>query len=139
MTTKLSQSIPVSIVIIGAAVLAHVMVPHELMARATASFDFSKSIPDKFGPWKIAPSVVLVEPDGGTLANQIYSQELGRGYTDKDGHMVMVVIAYGPSQNDRLQLHRPEICYSSQGFRVSPRSAAEISLDNNKAPLRVTR
>ena len=31
----------------------------------------------------------------------------------------MLMIAYGESQSDRLQLHHPEVCYTAQGFRVT--------------------
>ena len=30
----------------------------------------------------------------------------------------MVSIAYGGDQSDSMQLHQPEVCYSSQGFEI---------------------
>ncbi len=81
-----------------------------------------------------------MEPVGpDTLSSQIYSQELGRGYVDHEGHVIMLLIAYGPSQDDRLQLHRPEICYAAQGFRVSRPTQDQISLKDKNSPLKITR
>ena len=34
----------------------------------------------------------------------IYNQEASRGFVDSDGHVVMLMVAYGESQSDRLQL-----------------------------------
>jgi EpsI family protein len=31
----------------------------------------------------------------------------------------MMVIAYGGDQSDALQLHRPEVCYSANGYKVT--------------------
>jgi len=90
------------------------------MARTAEAFDIDKNIPRQFGEWMPVPGVRIVEPPGSdTLSHEIYNQEIGRGYVDRDGHVIMLLIAYGASQSDRLQLHRPEICYTAQGFRVS--------------------
>ena len=51
----------------------------------------------------------------------------------------MLMVAYGESQSDRLQLHHPEVCYTAQGFRVSRTSAAKLDYSPSAPPLNVTR
>src|SRR6202035_5745967 len=74
--------------------LAHVMTPRELMARASDTFDLQSMIPRQFGEWTLVPGIRLVEPAGpDALESQLYSQEVGRGYADRDGDIVMLVVA----------------------------------------------
>ena len=51
----------------------------------------------------------------------------------------MLMVAYGESQSDRLQLHHPEVCYTAQGFRVSGTSAAKLDYSPSAPPLKMTR
>ena len=61
-----------------------------------------------------------------SLEATIYNQEASRGFVDPEGHVVMLMVAYGESQSDRLQLHHPEVCYTAQGFRVSRTSPLKL-------------
>jgi EpsI family protein len=139
------QIILASIALLGAAVLAEVLAPRELMARTSASLNLETVIPKQFGTWTLVPSISPVTPEDpeGYVAdansNRIYSQEVGRGYTDGQGNIVMLMVAYGPVQNFRLKAHRPEMCYTAAGFRVSAKTGAEISYRNDAAPLKVAR
>jgi EpsI family protein len=140
------QAILASIAILATAVLAQVLIPRELMASASSSLDLEKVIPQKFGQWTYTPNVGLVtptEPEGfvetNEIATKIYGQELGRGYSDGEGHVVMLLIAYGPVQNYRLKSHRPEVCYTAAGFRVSNKSFAEVSYRNGVVPVQLER
>jgi EpsI family protein len=135
-----------SIAILGAAVLAKVLEPRELMARSSASLNLEQVIPRQFGSWKLLPEISpvvpadpegYVEPDPNSA--RIYSQEVGRSYTDGDGNIVMLLVAYGPVQNYRLKAHRPEICYTAQGFRVSEKTIAELNYRNDVRPIEMTR
>ena len=83
------QIVLASIALLAAAFLAEVLAPRELMARASASLDLQKAIPTQFGTWKLVPDVTpvtpadpegYVEPDPNSA--RIYSQEVGRTYTD---------------------------------------------------------
>jgi EpsI family protein len=140
------QAILASIAIVATVVLAQVLTPRELMASASASLDLEKAIPQQFGRWTYTPNVGLVtpsEPEGfvetNKIAAKIYSQELGRGYTDQEGHVVMLLVAYGPVQNYRLKSHRPEVCYTAAGFRVSNKSFAEVAYRDGAAPVQLER
>jgi EpsI family protein len=135
-----------SIAILGAAVLAKVLEPRELMARSSASLNLEQVIPRQFGSWKLLPEispVVPADPEGyvepDPSSARIYSQEVGRSYTDGHGNIVMLLVAYGPVQNYRLKAHRPEICYTAQGFRVSEKTIAELSYRDDVRPIEMTR
>lgn len=86
--------------------------------------------PTKFGEWKEAHVGQVVQPrEEGTLAAKLYSQILGRVYENgRTGEAVMLAIAYGDTQSDLLQLHRPETCYPAFGFQLSQFQQAFISL-----------
>jgi EpsI family protein len=140
------QVILASIAILGSAVLAEVLTPRELMARTSASMSLERVIPKQFGTWTLVPEISpvtpadpegYVEPDPNSA--RIYSQEVGRGYTDGHGNVVMLLVAYGPVQNYRLKAHRPEMCYTAAGFRISDKTGAAISYRDGTAPIKMTR
>jgi EpsI family protein len=140
------QIVLVSIALLAAAVLAEVLAPRELMARASASLDLQQVIPKQFGEWRWVPDVTpvtpqdpegYVEPDAHSA--RIYSQEVGRTYTDGNGDIVMLMVAYGPVQNYRLKAHRPEMCYTAAGFRVSSKVAASVSYRDGAPPIKLAR
>src|SRR5208282_944246 len=113
---------------LGAAVAAQAMIPHRMLGKAPTQNELERMIPKSFGQWTYEPEVRLVEPPGDSLSKQIYNAELARGYRDPEGRLVMFLIAYGASQSDRLQLHRPEICYAAQGFRVAQLTTLDLDL-----------
>jgi EpsI family protein len=140
------QIILASIALLMAALLAQVLTPHELMARTSTPLNLENVIPKQFGTWTVVPNVApvtpadpegYVEPDANSA--RIYSQEVGRGYTDGHGNIVMLMVAYGPVQNFRLKAHRPEMCYTAAGFRVSSKTGAEVAYRDDARPLKVAR
>ena len=117
------------VAMLGAMLLAVVMTPHNLMARTHDVFNIDQHLPTKFGDWKPVEGLnVIAPPAADSLEATIYNQEASRGFVDPEGHVVMLMVAYGESQSDRLQLHHPEVCYTAQGFRVSRTSAIEARL-----------
>jgi EpsI family protein len=139
------QIILASIAILSSAVLAEVLAPRELMARSSASLDLENVIPKQFGTWSLASGIAPVtpaDPEGYIQADpysRIYSQEVGRAYTDGHGNIVMLMVAYGPVQNFRLKAHRPEMCYTAAGFRVSGKTNAEVRFRQDAPPLKMAR
>jgi EpsI family protein len=51
----------------------------------------------------------------------------------------MLLVAYGPVQNYRLKSHRPEICYTANGFRISAKTETTVSYRENVKPIKMTR
>jgi EpsI family protein len=134
------RAIGAAILILAAAGLAQAMIPRQLMARGNDKFDLNEVVPRQFGEWKEVPGARVVVPaDPNALANLLYSQELGRNYVDREGHVVMLLVAYGPSQSDRLQLHRPEVCYVSDGFKVSPTFETKLPFGGSADGLKIKR
>jgi EpsI family protein len=140
------QVIVASIAILSAALLAKVLEPRELMARTSPAPNLEQIIPKHFGTWTLVPEISPItptDPEGYVqperYSAKLYSQEVSRGYTDGHGNIVMLLVAYGPVQNYRLKSHRPEICYTANGFRVSDKSAAPLSYRDGAAPIKMTR
>ncbi|WP_456763565.1 exosortase C-terminal domain/associated protein EpsI [Bradyrhizobium sp. USDA 4463] len=65
------------------------------------------------------------------------ARRLRGGYTDGEGHVVMLLVAYGPVQNYKLKAHRPEICYTANGFRVSEKHPSTLAVSDGA--LKITR
>ncbi len=80
---------------------------------------------------------VIAPAPKGSLADRLYSQTTQRIYLTPEGDVVMLLIAYGGTQSDQLQLHRPESCYPAVGFSLSDGANREIDLPNgNVVPVR---
>ena len=86
-------------------------------------------MPKRFGDWETVPSAQFVLPKNpGSLSDRLYNQTLTRLYQSPTGIPVMLVMAYGQTQNDLLQLHRPEVCYAAVGFQISGSAVADVVL-----------
>jgi EpsI family protein len=139
------QAILASLAVLTSAALAEALRPRELMASSSTALDLEKVIPRQFGEWTFVPSVGLVTPTGPTgfvrqdLSAKIYSQEVSRGYVDRAGNVVMLLVAYGPTQDYRLKSHLPEVCYGAAGFRVSKKTVTDVSYRDGASPLILSR
>lgn len=88
-------------------------------------------VPLTFGDWSAEKSDGLVQPKGEGLAASLYNEMVGRIYHEAStGAAVMMLIAYGGTQSDMLQLHRPEICYPAVGFELVSTSADTLKIAN---------
>jgi EpsI family protein len=76
-------------------------------------------VPAKLARWTFETSSGLVLPPADQLRDRTYQQLLTRVYTRDDGASVMLLIAYGGSQDGTIQIHRPEVCYPASGFRLT--------------------
>jgi EpsI family protein len=64
-----------------------------------------------------------------SLASKLYGQTVGRLYTNaKTGAEVMMLLAWGGTQSNQLQVHRPEVCYPAFGYEILGTSLAGIPL-----------
>ena len=103
------------------AVASLAMTPRVRMADKR-NYDLEKIIPKSFAGWheETIDSIILPDPGANSLVDKIYNKVLARSYKNTVGDEVMLVIAYGGDQSDALQLHRPEVCYAANGYKVSP-------------------
>jgi EpsI family protein len=104
--------------LLGASAGAWAWTPRSKMSLL-GSTQLEKLIPESFGQWRALPASALVVPEEeGSLASQLYSQRVGRIYANPDNEAAMLLVAYGDTQSDALQLHRPEVCYPAFGFDI---------------------
>jgi len=80
-------------------------------------------VPTQFGVWKELKGALLpVDPrsggDGETDPRNPYDDVLMRAYGNADGDVVLLALAYGRNQKQEVKIHRPELCYVSQGFTM---------------------
>jgi len=87
-------------------------------------------LPINFGGWSAEQADGLVQPKTeGELAATLYSEMVGRIYHQAStGAAVMMLVAYGDTQSDMLQLHRPESCYPAVGFNLVSSVPGKLSL-----------
>lgn len=117
--------------ILLAAYLAMALKPTIRLAEIKSRINLEQQIPEQFAGWRIDPNIRPVVPDPGVQAalNALYSQVLTRTYVNSRGERVMLSIAYGSDQSsEATAVHRPEFCYTAQGFSVQPRGSAELTL-----------
>lgn len=99
--------------------------------------NLEQMIPQQFGDWKIDQSIVpvKVDPELQARLNKIYSQLVSRTYVNQRGDRVMLSISYGADQSDALKVHRPEVCYPSQGFEILKLAKAKFVLNKETIPV----
>jgi EpsI family protein len=119
-----------------ASVLGVVVVPTAKLADTRPRFDLEVAVPKAFGDWQVDASIIPLppSPDQQSLLNQIYDQVLSRTYVNSKGERVMVSITYGSKQNQQLRAHRQEVCYSSQGFKISQLRHEQIEVAGGPIP-----
>ena len=104
-----------------AAVAGETLRPTNRLSETKTPIVLEKQVPEAFGEWRLDTSIRPLVPDPGLQAmlDTLYSQTLARTYVNAKGERVMLSIAYGSDQsNEATAVHRPEFCYSAQGFRV---------------------
>jgi EpsI family protein len=114
--------------------------PTRRSSKDLLPIDLARQVPLAFEGWTIDKTLVPVLPDPSLQAalNQIYGQTLARTYINAQGQRVMLSIAYGEDQGtDATAAHRPEFCYSAQGFNVTPLGEAVLYFGGG--PLNVRR
>jgi len=93
--------------------------------------------PRKFGDWQQIHVGNVIQPrTEGSLAAELYSQMLGRVYANSSDDFVMLALAYGDTQSDLLQLHRPETCYPAFGFSITKSMSDLLDLGSARVPTR---
>ncbi|MFN7641993.1 MAG: exosortase C-terminal domain/associated protein EpsI [Burkholderiales bacterium] len=112
-----------AVAMLGAIGLGHLMTPTTSMSPPGA-VDLEAMVPKQFGAWTYVPSAVTqvdlsVKRDGDEGSNtRVYDQVLMRTYRNPQGQSVMLALAWGRQQRQEVKIHRPELCYIAQGFRI---------------------
>ena len=119
---------------VAAAGAALALRPRQRAAEIYAPIQLDRQVPAAFGDWTIDKSIIPVLPDPSVQAklDAIYNQVLARTYVNAIGQRVMLSIAYGADQgSDSTAAHRPEFCYSAQGFIVRPIGDVQLKLNGH--------
>ena len=102
--------------------------PRERMSLI-GNLKLETAIPDHFAGWSRFESNQIVAPESDTsLSRQLYSQSVARLYARGDDAFAMLLIAYGDTQSDTLQLHRPEVCYPAFGMEITENRPVHIAV-----------
>lgn len=88
-------------------------------------------IPRAMEGWTSASSEGFVKPKLQGLAATLYSEIVERSFVSpEDGADVMLLVAYGGTQGDVVQLHRPEVCYPALGFSIQSKKVGAVTISS---------
>lgn len=130
------KSFVLMLLMLVSAAAGYVARPTVKIADQKAAVQLEKMIPESFGNWRELKQGVsmIVNPQEQQVLNEIYSQTLSKTYVNAEGYRVMLSIAYGGDQSRDLQVHRPEVCYSAQGFQVSAAEKVSLHINGGQLP-----
>lgn len=131
-----SKSWVLALCMLGTAVAAWALTPQTLMSDQRAKVTLADLIPTAFGDWKELPQSgrQIVNPQQTAILDEIYSETLSRVYVNTSGATIMLSLAYGANQSRDLQIHRPEVCYSAQGFQILGTEKTNIATSVGSVP-----
>lgn len=121
------------------AAAAVAMVPRRSVAEAGPPIVLGTMIPGRFAGWAVDPRVIPVAPsaDLQKVIEETYDQTLARTYVNATGYQIMLSIAYGGRRNQGMDIHRPEICYPSQGLALRRDTVdGQLLLDSKTLPIK---
>ena len=135
----------IAVIFVGitlAALLAWALTPR-LAPNADAA-PLASVVPERFGDWReIALADAPIDPRtqnaGETDREAPYDDVLLRGYENSRGDVVVLALAYGRHQRQEVKIHRPELCYTAQGFKVLSQTPVDVALAGISAPAHGTR
>lgn len=130
-------SLVTGLLMVSSAVITIAITPSEDIADQHYPLNLESLIPREFDGWKIVDSGanLVVNPEVTGEINRIYSQTLSRIYINSHGDLVMLSIAYGRDQRTDLQVHRPEVCYLSSGFKVGKLTKTFVDTTFGRIPV----
>ena len=135
----IGQSILIAALMLAAAFAAKSYTPSERLADLKPKIQLEQQIPKSFGDWveDLMFVPVLPNPEVQAQLDTLYSATLARTYRNKAGQRVMLSLAYGSDQSsEATAVHRPEFCYSAQGFKVSNLGEASATIGKRKITVR---
>lgn len=127
---KLSVLLLVMAIMLGSAFAAELLKPRKYWSDVIGEPHYATLVPTHFGDWQELPYAqkAVVNPVQEENLMRLYSETFARTYLHRPtGRRIMLSIAYGRDQSNDTQLHTPEACYPSQGFRVEERSEHSVN------------
>ncbi|MDP1559157.1 MAG: EpsI family protein [Nitrosomonas sp.] len=138
MKKSLIASVILGILMVSSGALTMALTPTIKIADQKEKPDLEIMIPPAFEDWQIDNSIIPLQVDPQTQAklDRIYNQTLSRTYVNSLGQRIMLSVAYGGDQGDNLAVHKPEVCYLSQGFEVMKIVAGELLTQYGTLPVK---
>lgn len=114
------RSIVIGTAMVAVSVGATLAMPKPQVTSESQIPDVESLLPLQFGRWSVDRTIVplAVSPDVEQMLATLYDRTVARTYVNDLGERVMLSVAYGANQSRALQLHKPEVCYVAQGFRL---------------------
>lgn len=130
MTKTVALSVVIALLMGASNVAAWAVKPRQLMEQTTSLED---TVPQRFGDWRMLPSgyqqmALSVAADGQRSEEQPYDQVVMRTYSNSQGEVVMLALAYAKQQQQELKIHRPEVCYKAQGYQAGVKELVDVPL-----------
>jgi len=100
--------------------------------------DLDATVPPEFGSWEVIANAAgaIVNPQLRQSVSNTYDETLNRAYVNRrSGHIVMLSIAYGRDQSHDKQIHKPEVCYPSQGFQLGWVRTSQFAIAGRDIPV----
>ena len=137
MKTQTVKNLIIGLAMLLAAGLAIALTPRPVDSAGKPKFDLEKLVPKQFAGWRLDESItpLQINPNLKAELAEIYSQTLSRTYVNEKNERVMLSIAYGGTQSRSLQVHRPEVCYSAQGFQILEQFKDELRAGGRSIPV----
>ena len=112
------------------------MSPKNFTADQQQAVNLDELVPRRFGDWTELrhTSQQIINPQLAAQLQATYTETLTRSYANSNGDVVMLSIAYGASQSRDLQVHRPEVCYTAQGFQVQAQGSGTVEAGPTNIP-----
>ena len=138
MNRRFAISVVLGLAMAGTSALTGALTPKPRVLQPHEQFSLEQMIPQRFGDWRIDPSIVPLAPDPEqqSMLEKIYDQTLSRTYVNPQGQRVMLSIAYGGDQSKSLQLHLPEVCYVAQGFQMQKDAEDNLTTRFGELPVK---
>jgi len=94
---------------------------------------FAQVVPRQFGDWReVEIAATQVDPANGAgrdpNVDHPYDDVLMRAYANSHGEVVLLALAYGRNQRQEVKIHRPDVCYTAQGFELVSRSRVDLPI-----------
>lgn len=134
-----STHMVVGLIMLISAVTAVLLKPTDKLADQGSPVELAAMIPRAFQGWRVEPghAALIVNPKLADKVDKLYNQTLARTYVDGEGDSIMLSIAYGGNQADQsLQVHRPEFCYTAQGFHITGKTSGHLKTPWGTLPVR---
>lgn len=120
-------------VLAGAAALAAVARAPDPPPPASQDM-LEATIPARVGAWRHVPAAGIVLPPQDELSKRIYDRYVARAYAADGQPSIVLVVAYGSTQDYGLQIHRPEICYPASGYDIGKSHSHPLRLGDTTVP-----